>query len=47
MNNRTATEWRMIIDEHSDHAGDGKWLEELVCDVGHRIPEWDFKEVVQ
>lgn len=45
MRNLAAEDWLRTIDSHADNAGDGLWLEELVCDLGNRIPEWDFKEV--
>ncbi|MDE0309263.1 MAG: DEAD/DEAH box helicase family protein [Acidiferrobacterales bacterium] len=45
MSNRTATEWLRTIENHVEHAGDGLWLEELVCDLGDQILEWDLKEV--
>ena len=45
MQRRTAKEWLEVINSHEHHAGDGLWLEELVCDVGPHIPEWDLKEV--
>lgn len=40
---RTAIEWLQVIEQHSKDAGDGKWLENLVCDLGPRIPDWDFQ----
>ena len=42
----TAKQWLKVIDEHRDDARDGLWLEELVDDIGHQIPEWDFQDVV-
>ena len=45
MPNLTASEWLITIQNYADNAGDGLWLEELVCDLGNRIPEWDFEEV--
>ena len=42
---KTATDWLKIIDSHLDDAGDGLWLEELVCDLGPAVPAWDLYEV--
>ncbi|MCY3884204.1 MAG: DEAD/DEAH box helicase family protein [Gammaproteobacteria bacterium] len=42
---RTASEWLQVIEQHLNDAGDGKWLEKLVCDLGPRIPDWDFQYV--
>ncbi len=46
LKNYTAKEWFEIYEQHVEDAGDGKWLEHLVCDLGHKIPEWDFHQVV-
>ena len=45
MTNRNAAEWLQVINEHVEHAGDGKWLEQLICDLGHLFPEWGVKEI--
>ena len=42
---RTATEWLKEIDRHKENAGDGIWLEDLVCEIGHRVPDWDLSKV--
>ncbi len=47
MKNCTAKDWLEICNSKSENAGDGIWLEELVCDLGHKIPEWDFDQVVR
>ena len=45
MKKRSAHEWLKLIEQHAENAGDGKWLEDLICDVGPDIPEWDFVKV--
>ena len=45
MNNQ-ARKWLKVIEERKFNADDGLWLEELVCDLGHQIPEWDFVRVM-
>ena len=45
--NLPASAWLKTIEEHAKNAGDGKWLEALVCDLGNRIPEWDFEKVLK
>ena len=34
----TADDWMHMIESHAEDAGDGLWLEQLVCDLGDRIP---------
>ena len=41
----TAHQWLSVINKHLDDAGDGKWLEKLVCQMGPRIVPWDFEKV--
>lgn len=45
MPNQTAEDWLEIVKQHSEDAGDGLWLEDLVCDLGHRFPEWELQRV--
>ena len=45
MHNLTANEWSQTMESYAEDAGDGKWLEQLVSDLGHRIPEWDLVKV--
>ena len=33
------------IERHDRHAGDGRWLEDLVTVLGPQIPEWGLQEV--
>ena len=42
---RPASEWLQVIEQHASHAGDGAWLENLVCDIGPSVPDWDLKHV--
>ena len=42
---RPAKEWLEIVDQHACGAEQGTWLEELVNDLGTRIPDWDLDEV--
>ena len=44
MSQLTANEWLRVVERHAHDAGDGKWLEELVCDLGPHIPDWDLKQ---
>ena len=41
----TASQWLQVIEQHANHAGDGTWLEDMVCDIGPSIPDWDLKSV--
>ncbi len=42
-----ATKWLDTIKSHSHDAGDGRWLEQLVCELGPQIPDWDLAQVFQ
>lgn len=43
--NLSANEWLRTIENYAEDAGDGLWLEDLICDVGSRIPDWDLQRV--
>ena len=45
MRSLTPAEWLDEIETHAEDAGDGEWLEQLVCDLGPSIPEWDLHAV--
>lgn len=42
---KKAQEWLDVIKGHAEHAGDGKWLEQLVCELGPKFIHWDFEKV--
>lgn len=42
---RTPSQWLAEIRSHELDAGDGYWLEDMVCELGSRVPEWDLKTV--
>ena len=46
---KSASDWLQIANQHFEidkDVGDGTWLEELVCAIGHKVPEWGFESVV-
>ena len=44
---KSASDWLEIIKQKSKNAGDGKWLEDLVCDIACRVPEWNLKKAMK
>jgi len=44
---KSASDWLEIIKQKSKNAGDGKWLEDLVCDIACRVPDWNLKKAMK
>ncbi|MDE0251825.1 MAG: DEAD/DEAH box helicase family protein [Gammaproteobacteria bacterium] len=41
----TPQQWLDIVRDHDKDGGDGKWLEDLVSQIGPKIVIWDFEKV--